>query len=72
LLSGGDTGPTYSPGLVTDLSPASSEVNPKETGPEDLQRYNTILKRQRNSLQKKKIWIHLAKIGQSGLTGVKR
>jgi hypothetical protein len=42
LLSGGDAGPTYSPGLVTDLSPASSEVKPKETGPEDLQRHNIL------------------------------
>jgi hypothetical protein len=43
LLSGGDAGPTYSAGLVTDFSPASSEVNPKETGPEDLSNYTTIL-----------------------------
>lgn len=48
LLSGGDAGPTYSAGLVTDLSPASSEVNPKETGPDDLQKYKSILNCWRN------------------------
>jgi hypothetical protein len=42
LLSGGDAGTTYSPGLVTDLSPASSEVKPKETGPEDLEMQNIL------------------------------
>ena len=36
LLSGGDAGPIYSFGLVMDLMLASREVNPNETGPDDL------------------------------------